>query len=60
MRNLSGKKKVVVRIATYISRSITFPEKNQSLIRQCGKTWYSQTGHRWQYHTAHVLGMLDN
>jgi len=21
-------------------------------IRQCGKIWYSQTGHRWQYITA--------
>jgi hypothetical protein len=29
-------------------------------MRLCGKIWYSQTGHRWQYNTAHALCMLDN
>jgi hypothetical protein len=24
------------------------------------KIWYSQTGHRWQYNTAHALCVLDN
>jgi hypothetical protein len=27
--------------------------------KQCGKIWYSQTGHRWQYNTAHALCMLE-
>jgi len=59
MRNIS-EKKVVEKTTTHISRSITFPEKNHDLMRQCGKTWYSQTGHnRWQYHAAHARGMLD-
>jgi hypothetical protein len=26
----------------------------------CGKIWWSHTGHRWQYNTAHALWMLDN
>jgi hypothetical protein len=29
-------------------------------MRQCGKIWYSQTGHRWQYNTAHALCVLYN
>jgi hypothetical protein len=27
---------------------------------RCGKIWWWQTGHRWQYNTAHALCMLDN
>jgi hypothetical protein len=27
---------------------------------RCGKIWYSRTGHRWHYNTAHALCMLDN
>ena len=29
-------------------------------MRQRGKSWYSQRGHRWQYNTAHALCMLHN
>jgi hypothetical protein len=30
-------------------------------VRRCrGKIWYSQTGYRWQYNTAHALCMPDN
>jgi hypothetical protein len=28
-------------------------------MRQCGKTWYSQTGHRWQYNMEQVHCMQD-
>jgi len=29
-------------------------------MKQCGKIWYSQTGHRGQYNTAHAYCKLDN
>jgi len=29
-------------------------------MRQCGNMWYTQTGYRWQYNTAHALCMPDN
>jgi len=27
---------------------------------RCGKMWYRQTGHRWQYNTAHALCTPNN
>ena len=29
-------------------------------LRQCGKIWWSRRGHKWQYNSAHALGLLDN
>jgi len=29
-------------------------------MRECGKTWQSRTGHRWQYSRVHALHMLGN
>jgi len=29
-------------------------------VRLCGKIWYHQISHRWQYNTACALCMLEN
>jgi hypothetical protein len=38
----------------------TFFLKIVPFMRQYAKLCQSQRGHRWQYNTAHVLGMLHN
>jgi hypothetical protein len=50
--------KVVEKIKTYILCSITFSPKIVSFRRQFRKISKSQTGHRWQYNTAHAQYML--
>ena len=34
--------------------------ENRAVYEIIGEVWYSQTGHRRQYNTAHALCMLDN
>jgi len=34
--------------------------KLMPFMRQCGKIWKSQTGHRYQYNMVHALCILDN
>jgi len=46
-RNFSDK--FVEEIKTHILCAITFLPKIVAVMWQCGKIWYSQTGHRWQY-----------
>jgi hypothetical protein len=53
--------KVVQKINTCILCSVTFfSPKIVPLMSSCGKIWLSQTGHKWQYNTAHALSMVDN
>jgi hypothetical protein len=52
--------KVIDKIKTRILLSVTFSPKIMPFMRYCGKIRYSPTGHRWQYNTAHALGMVDN
>jgi hypothetical protein len=52
--------KFIQKIKTHILCSITFFRKSFRLWDNVEKTWYSQTGHRWQYNKAHALCMLDN
>jgi len=40
-------------------RSITFFPKIVPFVRWCGKIWYSQTDHGWQYNLVHALCSLD-
>jgi len=49
MRNIP--ENFVVKIRTHILFSITFSPYIVIVMRQCGKIWYSHTGHRWQYVT---------
>jgi len=42
------------------STSNFFLSKIMPFMRLCGKILYIQIGHRWQYHTAHALCVLDN
>jgi hypothetical protein len=50
--------KVVGEIKTHCVFS-NFP-KIVSFVRQCGKMWRKQRGHRWQYNTAHAPCMSDD
>ena len=43
-----------------IFNTLLFCRKFCHLWDQCGKIWQNQTGHRWQYNTAHALCELDN
>jgi hypothetical protein len=52
MRNTSDA--FVEKIKTHFMFS-NFFSKIVLFIRSCGKIWYSQTGHTWQYNTAHAL-----
>jgi hypothetical protein len=38
---------------------ICFP-KIMPFMRKCGKIWWNQTSHRWQYNMAHAYCVLDN
>jgi hypothetical protein len=58
MRNVSDKSCRENQNTHFMFNSF-FP-KIVPFMRQCGKIWYSRTGHRWQYNTAHALCMLDN
>jgi len=51
--------KVVDKIKTHFMFNNFYPKFVPSM-RLCGKMWYNQTGHRWQYNTAHAHVMLDN
>jgi hypothetical protein len=42
----------------WFSWNLTF-EYLSKIIRE-NTIWYNETGHRWQYNTAHALCMLDN
>jgi hypothetical protein len=44
---------------THLYSNSFFP-KTVSLMRKCGKVWYSETGHSRQYNMAHALCMLDD
>jgi hypothetical protein len=44
----------------YRFSSGTFIRKSCRLLDNVEKIWYSPTGHRWQYNTAHALCMLAN
>jgi hypothetical protein len=57
MRNVSGRICRESQEAHFMFNNF-FP-KIVPFMRQCGKIWYSQTGHRWQYNMAHALCMLD-
>jgi len=50
-------KKVAEKIKTYILCSLTLFPKIVPFIRYSGKTWYSQTGHRWQYNMIQKDGL---
>jgi hypothetical protein len=53
--------KELLRKSKHILRLVTFFfQKIVQFKRQCAKIWYSQTGHRRQYNTAHALCMLGN
>ena len=53
--------KVVEKVKTDILCSVTFFFLPKIMLcMRCGKIWYSQTGSRWRYNTAHALGMPDN
>jgi hypothetical protein len=39
---------------------INFFPKIVLFFRQCGKTWYTQTGHWWQHNMVHALSILGN
>jgi hypothetical protein len=47
--------KIEEKIKTHILR---FSE-NHAIYEMMWKIRYSQTDHRWQYHTAHALCMMD-
>jgi hypothetical protein len=54
------KKKFVKDFILYFSGGHNFVfSKIVPFIRECGKIWYSQTGHRWQYNATHALCMQD-
>ena len=37
-----------------------FSPKSVPFMRKCRKLWWSQRGHKWQYHMTHPRCMLDN
>jgi hypothetical protein len=45
---------------THFTYNTFFRPKTVPLKRYHAKIWYCQTGHRWQYNTAHTHSMLDN
>jgi hypothetical protein len=49
-----------LRKSKHMLRSITFFENHAVSEIMWGKMWYGQTGHRWQYNTAHAVRMLGN
>ena len=48
-------KKVAEKIKTHILCPLALFPKIVPFIRYCGETWYSHTGHRWQYYTVHCF-----
>jgi hypothetical protein len=58
MRNVSDKCRTENKNTHFMSNSFFFPE-NRTVYEICGKIWYSQRGHRWQYNTVHAHCMLD-
>ena len=58
MRNVSSKFCRENQNTHFISKN--FFRKSCRLWHYCGKIWYSQTDHGWQYGTAHAHCMLDN
>jgi hypothetical protein len=60
MRNVSEKLVEKMRKKKPLFYVNFFSEKSCHFWDNVEKIWYSQTGHRWQYDTAHVLCMLDN
>jgi hypothetical protein len=57
MKNFSGKRR---ENQTHIVLSVNFFSERRAVYEIIGKIWYSQTGHRRQYITAHALCVLDN
>jgi len=51
--------KAVEKIKTPILCSVTFSRKSYRLWENVEKIWYSRTGHRWQYKTAHAFCTPD-
>jgi hypothetical protein len=58
MRNVSEEKLLRKSKHTFYVQK-PFPEI-RVLYELMWKIWYMQTGHTWQYNTAHALCMLDN
>ena len=58
MRNVTDRS--VEKIKTHILCPTTFPENRAVYEAMWNKNWWSRTGHRLQYNTAHELRVPDN
>jgi hypothetical protein len=59
MRNVLDKSCVENQETHFTLSKFCLFRKSCRLWYKCGRIWYSQTGYKWQYNTAHAHCMLD-